>query len=78
MASKHRAAESVRQDWSSQQRAAWITLFLFKGSRLSNPDVARLCGMKRRGAQSMMETLSATLPIVQDEGGRWMWMQKDE
>jgi len=62
---------------NAHQRAALMALFLWQGSRLTNADVARLCGMTRRGAAYMMETLSASLPIRQSEG-KWHWMAKDD
>lgn len=64
-----------RREFNSHQRAAWITLFLWQGSRLSNKDIARLVNITTQGAGKMMAILSATLPIV-FEDGKWQWMQE--
>lgn len=65
-----------RREWNAHARGAWVILFLWQGSRLTNREVARLTGLTRRGAQKMMENLSAYFPIVCQER-KWMWMQKD-
>lgn len=65
------------REYNSHQRAGFVVLWLWQGARLSNKDVARLTGMTRWGAQKMMETLSAALPIVQ-VAGQWQWMSKDD
>lgn len=62
------------REWNSHQRAAWVTLWLWKGSRLTNKDIGRLLNMTPQGAGKMMAILSATLPIV-FEDGVWRWMQ---
>lgn len=66
-----------RRDWNAHARGGWVILFLWQGSRLSNSDVARLTGITRRGAQSMMEGLSAFFPILQDDSKKWYWTNKD-
>ena len=63
-------------DWNSHQRGAWIALWLWQGARLSDVDIARLCGMSRQGAIKVMEILAAALPIVK-VAGKWQWMSKD-
>jgi hypothetical protein len=65
-----------RHEWNAHQRGGFVTLMLWQGAKLSNVDVARLCGMTRRGAAYMMETLSAALPIVFVEGC-WQWMSRE-
>ena len=70
------ALNDQRRDWNAHQRAAWITLWLWQGSRLTTRDVARLCRMTTQGAGKMMTILSASLPIVQVDG-RWQWMSKE-
>lgn len=71
------ATHGMRADWNAHQRGAWVILALWQGSRLSNRDVARLTGMTRRGANYMMETLSALFPLVVEDG-KWVWMAKNE
>lgn len=61
-------------DWNSHQRGAWIALWLWQGSRLSDNDIARLCGMSRQAAYRMMLTLEAALPIAK-VGGKWQWIE---
>ena len=51
--------------------AARGILALWRGSRLSNRDVARLTGMTRRGANYMMETLFALFPSWWRMGNGW-------
>lgn len=65
-----------RRDWNSHIRGGWCVLWLWQGARLSNRDIARLTGMTRQGAQSMMENLAAAFPIVFAEG-KWQWMERD-
>jgi hypothetical protein len=77
MKPKNAAPADSRRDWNAHQRGGWIVLCLWQGAKLSNKDAARLTGITRRGAQYMMETLSATFPIV-FVGGFWQWMDKDE
>lgn len=64
------------REWNAHQRGAWVILWLWQGSRLSNRDVARLTGMTRWGAQKMMDTLAGAFPIVFSDG-KWSWMSKD-
>lgn len=66
----------AEREMNSHQRGGFITLMLWQGSRLSNSDVARLCGMTRRNAAYMMDALSLTFPLVKNEG-KWEWMAKD-
>jgi hypothetical protein len=64
-------------DWNAHQRAGWVTLWLWQGSRLSDSDIARLCGMSRQGALKMMVILEAALPIVK-VSGKWQWIELRE
>lgn len=66
-----------RKEWNAHQRGGFVTLMLWQGSKLSNTDVARLCGMTRRGAAYMMDTLATSFPIDQTEG-KWHWIAKDD
>jgi hypothetical protein len=63
-------------DWNSHQRGAWIALWLWQGSKLSDIDVARLCGMSRSGAIKIMAALEAAIPITKVDG-KWQWMEKE-
>ncbi len=74
MATRHRASVP---DWNSHQRAGWVTLWLWQGSKLSDSDIARLCGMSRQGAVKMMTILEAALPIVKADS-KWQWMEPSE
>lgn len=65
-------------DWNSHQRAAWVTIWLWGGSRLSDIEIARLCGMTRGGALKMMFALEAALPITKADDGKWQWSKKGE
>jgi hypothetical protein len=68
---------SQRSDWNALQRGGWIVLWLWQGSRLSDSDIARLCGISRQHAWRTMQTLEATFPIVK-EGGKWGWLSIDD
>jgi hypothetical protein len=66
---------SDRDGWNSHIRGGWVVLWLWTGSRLSNRDIAKLTGMTRQGAQSMMEILEVAFPI-RFVDGKWEWMEK--
>lgn len=67
-----------QHEWNSHQRGAWVAVWLWTGARLSNRDVARLCGITPQGAHKMMTILEATLPIVFDaDAGVWRWIEKE-
>lgn len=65
-----------RRDWNAHQRGGWVTLWLWQGSKLSDRDIARLCGMTRQGAMKMMTILEAALPITKIDG-MWQWVERD-
>ena len=65
--------ESTR-DWNSHQRGGWVTLWLWQGGKLSDNDIARLCGISRQGATKMMGILEAAFPIVK-VAGKWQWIE---
>ena len=58
-------------EYRPKQRAALVAWWLAHGEGLRTADVARLTGLSRRGAFDMMITLSAVLPIYQDEQRVW-------
>lgn len=67
-----------RRDWNAHQRGGWIVLWLWQGSRLSDGDVARLCGMTRQGANKMMLVLEAAFPIMRASDGKWQWLERED
>lgn len=64
-------------DWNSHIRGGWVTLWLWQGSKLSDVDIARLCGISRQGAAKMMIPLEAAFPIVKVDG-KWQWIEPRE
>lgn len=64
-------------DWNAHQRGGWVALWLWQGSRLSDTDIARLCGMTRQGAAKMMDAIEAAFPVIKVDG-KWEWMNKNK
>lgn len=53
------------------ERYALIAWYMAAGAALSTRDVARLTGLKMRGAFGLMCCISRVLPIYQDERRIW-------
>ena len=54
---------------TAQQRAALITVRLYRGEHMTNADVARICGYSNwNSAQYLMDSLSIILPITKLSG----------
>jgi hypothetical protein len=64
-----------RHDWNAHIRGGFIVLMLWQGSRLSDTDVGRLCGISRRGAAKMMVNLESWFPLVKCADGKWQWLE---
>lgn len=62
------------------QRAALITVRLLRGERLSNSDVARLCGYGSLSASyCMMVKLSVVLPLYFDySSNEWTLLSEED
>lgn len=55
-------------DLTAQQRAALITVRLMRGDRLTNAEVARICGYRERhSAYYLMMRLARVLPLTFQE-----------
>lgn len=65
------------RQWSTRARSGWVLIFLWKGARLTNRDIAKITGLKRRGVAYMMDDLAAHFPLVIDEEDAWHWMETD-
>jgi hypothetical protein len=53
-----------QREYTSQERAALITVRLLRGEQLTNQQVARICGYaSRNSAYGLMMRLSRVLPI---------------
>lgn len=65
-----------RREWSTRARSAWVLLFLWNGSKLSNKEIAKLTGLTHRGTRYMMDDLASYFPIVSIDQ-RWQWMERD-
>ncbi len=53
------------------ERGALIAWYMAHGMALSTLEVAKLTGLKRRGALQLMYCISRVLPIYQDECAIW-------
>lgn len=70
-------ADDRRREWGATTRGGWVILFLWQGSKFTTKEVARLTGLRRRGAQRMMNILELDFPIGLRDG-KWQWIAKDE
>lgn len=71
-----RRAESTRPDWNSHVRGGWVILWIWQGAKLSERDIARLCGISRQMAAKMMVILEANFQIAKIDGV-WQWIDKN-
>ena len=55
-----------------QERAGLVAWHLARGRSLRTVEVARLVGLKERGARALLGRLSRILPIRQDDSGSWI------
>lgn len=67
--------DAGEREWNSHLRGAWISVWLFQGSKLSTADIVRLTGMSKQGVEFMMEILAGGMPIDR-VNGKWTWLHK--
>ncbi len=66
------AAAPDLPELTARERAALVTYLLWvRRERLTTADVARLTGLRRRGAHELMAAISRVLPLRQGRDGVW-------
>ncbi len=60
------------------ERVAALTLAFARGSEMSAAEVARMFDLGFSGAHKMLGRMSAVIPLVVDEEGRWSLLPQDD
>jgi hypothetical protein len=66
-----------RDEYTPQQRAALVTLWLLQHSEVATTDVADRLGITWHGAQYILGGLASVLPIYKDNG-KWRLLEMEQ
>lgn len=66
---------TAERELNAHQKAAFVTILLREGNKLTTAGVARLTYQTWEGADKMMDLIGGVLPIVKQDG-YWQWMEE--
>lgn len=63
--------DTYQAEATPTQKAAEITVKLYRGETMTTREIAEHYAMTWHGANALMNNIAGRIPIVRDDNGRW-------